>query len=136
MTVGANPRFSDTDSYSGQDSVKGEKYTFLEGVPGLDGTRGRYLESDLANNFVNLTDSSGIGFNATDIRRLMQVQKFLERNMRAGVRFNEFLLAHFGVAPRDEVLQRPRFWALLRHLLLLVKFFKLQSRRIIHLLES
>lgn len=39
----------------------------------------------------------------------MQIQKFLIRNAKVGTRYNEFLLAHYGVAPRDETLQRPQF---------------------------
>lgn len=39
----------------------------------------------------------------------IQIQKFLERNAHVGTRYNEFLLAHYGVAPRDETLQRPVF---------------------------
>lgn len=39
----------------------------------------------------------------------IQIQKFLERNAHVGTRYNEFLLAHYGVAPRDETLQRPQF---------------------------
>ena len=33
----------------------------------------------------------------------------MERNARAGVRYTEFLRAHFGVSPRDERLQRPEY---------------------------
>lgn len=39
----------------------------------------------------------------------MQIQKFLNRNARTGTRYNEFLLAHYGIAPHDETLQRPVF---------------------------
>lgn len=55
------------------------------------------------------TSARGIGFDVADFRKLFQVQKFLERNQRAGVRASEFLLAHFGIAPRDAVLQRPEY---------------------------
>lgn len=44
-----------------------------------------------------------------DLRFMFQVQKFQERSARAGVRYTEFLRAHFGVSPRDERLQRPEF---------------------------
>ncbi|WMC01539.1 major capsid protein [Microvirus D_HF6_206] len=48
-------------------------------------------------------------FNVADLRLVFQIQKWLERNARAGVRYTEFLRAHFGVAPRDERLQRPEY---------------------------
>lgn len=48
-------------------------------------------------------------FNVSDLRLVFQIQKWLERNARAGVRYTEFLRAHFGVAPRDERLQRPEY---------------------------
>jgi len=48
-------------------------------------------------------------FDTNDLRLVVQIQKFLERNMRAGVRYKEFLLSHFGCAVRDDRLQRPEF---------------------------
>jgi hypothetical protein len=48
-------------------------------------------------------------FNVADIRLAVQIQKWLERNSRSGVRYTEFLRAHFAVAPRDERLDRPEY---------------------------
>lgn len=48
-------------------------------------------------------------FNMNDFRLAYKIQLWQERNLFGGVRYNEFLRAHFGVAPRDEVLQRPRY---------------------------
>lgn len=53
--------------------------------------------------------NSSLGFDVSDLRKMVQIQKFLERNARAGYRLNEFLLAHFGLSPRDSVLQRPEY---------------------------
>lgn len=53
--------------------------------------------------------SSAVSFNVNDLRLTIQVQKFLERNMRAGARYTEFLQAHFGVSPSDARLQRPEY---------------------------
>lgn len=53
--------------------------------------------------------SFGAGFDVSYLRLMFQIQKFLERNMRSGYRLNEFLLAHFGISPRDSVLQRPEY---------------------------
>jgi len=48
-------------------------------------------------------------FDWHDIREIAQVTKWMERNQRAGVRYTEFLNAHFGVSPRDERLMRPEY---------------------------
>ena len=45
----------------------------------------------------------------TDLRRAFKLQEFLERSARAGNRFTEFLLAHFGVTNGDARLDRPEF---------------------------
>lgn len=54
---------------------------------------------------VNITDS----FTISELRTAFQLQKFLERNARAGVRYTEFLQAHFNVSPSDARLDRPEF---------------------------
>lgn len=53
--------------------------------------------------------SSATTFDIADLRLAFQIQKWMERNARAGARYTEFLRAHFGVAPRDERLQRPEY---------------------------
>ena len=68
----------------------------------------------LANNRAFLNDnvvdlSSASTFNVADLRLAFQVQKWLERNARCGVRYTEFLHSHFGTSPRDERLQRPEY---------------------------
>lgn len=54
---------------------------------------------------VSITDS----FNISELRTAFQIQKFLERNARAGVRYTEFLQAHYNVSPSDSRLDRPEF---------------------------
>lgn len=61
---------------------------------------GRRLVGDL---------SSGVGIDVSEMRLAFQMQKWMERNMRAGVRYTEFLHAHYGVSPRDDRLQRPEY---------------------------
>lgn len=58
---------------------------------------------------LNLGGAQASSFDINDLRLAFQVQKWQERNMRAGVRLKEFLLSHFGVAPKDERLQRPEY---------------------------
>ncbi|UIW10388.1 major capsid protein [Flyfo microvirus Tbat2_163] len=48
-------------------------------------------------------------FNISDLRLAAQIQKWQERNARAGVRYTEYLRAHFGVSPRDDRLDRPEY---------------------------
>lgn len=44
-----------------------------------------------------------------DLRRAFRLQEWLERNARAGTRYVENLLAHFGVRSSDKRLQRPEY---------------------------
>nr|WAE43604.1 MAG: major capsid protein [Microviridae sp.] len=69
--------------------------------------QGKVDLTSLNTNTVNL--ASATTFNVSDLRLAFQIQKFLERNARAGARYTEFLQAHFGVSPRDERLQRPEY---------------------------
>ena len=71
-------------------------------VPGSGGT-----DAVLNNNTVDLSTAST--FDIADLRLAFQIQKWMERNARAGARYTEFLRSHFGVSPRDERLQRPEY---------------------------
>lgn len=65
------------------------------------------LKTALDNNTVDL--STATTFDIADLRLAFQIQKWMERNARAGVRYTEFLKAHFGVSPTDDRLQRPEY---------------------------
>ena len=65
------------------------------------------LKGALNNNVVDLSSAST--FDIADLRLAFQIQKWMERNNRAGVRYTEFLRAHFGVSPTDDRLQRPEY---------------------------
>lgn len=68
---------------------------------------GVVAEADADNNTV---DFSGAGtFDVADLRSVFQIQRWQERNARAGARYTEFLGSHFGVNPRDERLDRPEY---------------------------
>ncbi len=60
-----------------------------------------------ANGSVDLSNAAT--FDVNQIRTAFQVQKWLERNARGGVRYTEYLRSHFGIAPTDARLQRPQF---------------------------
>ena len=82
---------------------------------------------DLVNNLSNLQSGSYLGAQAdvtehtladlsnatsatvTDLRRAFKLQEWLEKNARAGSRYVEMLLAHFGIRSSDGRLQRPEF---------------------------
>ncbi len=53
--------------------------------------------------------ANGTTFDVAVLREAFQIQRWLELNARGGVRYTEFLRSHFGIAPRDEVLQRPQY---------------------------
>ncbi len=57
-----------------------------------------------------LADLSGASASTiTDLRRAFKLQEFLEKNARGGARYNESILAHFGVTTSDGRLQRPEY---------------------------
>jgi len=58
-------------------------------------------------NTVNL--ASATTFTVADLRLAFSIQKWMERNARAGARYTEFLKSHFGTSPRDERLQRAEY---------------------------
>jgi hypothetical protein len=58
-------------------------------------------------NWVDLSNATSL--NIADLRLAVQLQRWMERNARSGYRYTEFLRAHFGVAPRDDRLDRPEY---------------------------
>lgn len=56
-------------------------------------------------------DESNVSIGATinDLRTAFSLQKWLEKNARAGSRYIETILAHFGVQSSDKRLQRPEY---------------------------
>nr|WAE43504.1 MAG: major capsid protein [Microviridae sp.] len=106
-----NLRYNDEPSAGG---VVGDRLT---GGPianihngGTSAVTGGKLSLDSADLSANIVDLSGATtFDVADLRLVFQIQKWLERNARCGVRYTEFLHAHFGVSPRDDRLQRPEY---------------------------
>lgn len=76
-----------------------------------DGTLNVPYNSDtknlLENNTVDLSVAST--FDIADLRLAFQIQKFMERNNRAGYRYKEFLQSHFAVSYNDARLQSPEY---------------------------
>ena len=71
------------------------------------GSYNQDIRRALEKGVVNL--NSATTFNVADLRLAFQIQKWMERNARAGVRYTEFLRAHYSVSPRDDRLQRPEY---------------------------
>lgn len=57
--------------------------------------------------FADLSSATAATIN--DIRLAFQTQRLLERDARAGTRYNEIILSHFGVTVPDFRVQRPEF---------------------------
>jgi hypothetical protein len=63
--------------------------------------------SDHPNIYADLSTATAATIN--DLRLAFQTQRLLERDARAGTRYNELILAHFGVTVPDFRVQRPEF---------------------------
>lgn len=100
-TVGTgNAKFDSTGHLQSEgDSNHAYHRHAVVGYPQASGTDVN-LEADLS-------EATGITIN--ELRRLTSVQRWLERNARAGSRYVEQILAHFGVRTPDYRLQRPEY---------------------------
>lgn len=83
----------------------------VSGNPGVLETRpGDYLsiygEDGALNNTLHL---QGIEFSASDLRSMFAETRIMERLARCGSRYVEYLTSNFGVAPRDDTLQRAQY---------------------------
>ncbi len=73
------------------------------------GTQFPKAEGTVASTDATVNIQNATTFDVAVLREAFQIQRWLELNARAGVRYTEFLKAHFGLAPVDEVLQRPEY---------------------------
>ena len=89
----------------------------------LDGTTGHLNVADtgevtftetnlggtsIVNEIDNISDTEGT-IDINDLTTATRLQRWLERNARAGTRYIEHLLAHWGVVSSDQRLQRPEY---------------------------
>ena len=58
---------------------------------------------------VDLSEGNAPSANIDDLRTTIAVQRWLEKNNRGGARYTEWLRSHYGVAPRDDRLDRPEY---------------------------
>lgn len=82
----------------------------IAGAASLDGVSGHLKDSSSnplqfdPNGTLEVRDAT-----ITNLRRAMRLQEWLEKNARAGTRYVENILAHFGVKSSDARLQRPEY---------------------------
>lgn len=88
-------------NFNGTDSVTGVS-------PGSRGTP-TGMSANITGDGASVNLENATTFDVAVLREAFQIQRWLELNARGGVRYTEFLKAHFGLAPRDEVLQRPQY---------------------------
>ena len=104
ITVKAPTFLFDTDKYvfgSSDNIVLNKSASTLDSIVESSSNTVEFL-SKLK---VNINDS----FNIAELRAAFQVQKWMERNARAGVRYTEFLQSHFNASPSDARLDRPEY---------------------------
>lgn len=101
-TFGPSPRWSNPD---------GSPSALTNGATGSPGVYPINLSDFIEINF----EGNQVGsFTVEDLRRTIKLQEWRERNARGGGRYNEQLLAHFGVRSSDARLQRPEFLGAMR----------------------
>jgi len=54
-------------------------------------------------------EEEGVSVSINELRKAARLQEWLEKNARAGARYTEQILSHFGVKSKDSRLQRPEF---------------------------
>ena len=64
------------------------------------------LEKGKATGSVSITN---VGFSGAEVRDIMAQTRIYERLARCGSRYTEYLRANFGVAPRDDTMQRAQY---------------------------
>ena len=91
-----------------------ENFLSFDGTNAVKGTSNavgtvKSIEANLYKTGAHVNLESATTFDVAVLREAFQIQRWLELNARGGIRYTEFLKAHFGLAPRDEVLQRPEY---------------------------
>jgi len=105
--VWQDSQFSAVSSSGGHLHVSPTADTPKLRIDDSSGSMVQNLKDFFGSNVVDLNNLST--FDVADLRLAFQIQKWMERNARAGVRYTEALKAHFGVSPRDDRLQRAEY---------------------------
>lgn len=104
-----NAQWSSADIIDGPEGTSLQfRYNTLDGKASIpDSQAVKNARLFFNNNTVDFGEAAT--FDVSDLRLAFQIQRWMERNARSGVRYTEFLKAHFGVSPRDERLDRPEY---------------------------
>lgn len=62
-----------------------------------------------SNTGLQVASTAFTGVSINDLRLAVATQQLMERDARGGTRYQELIMAHFGVTPEDFRLQRPEF---------------------------
>lgn len=101
-----------------KDDLSGKQQKVVDDIhTGVTGPLAADFTSDLVTgasttSFIDPNGTMVVGASATtinDLRTAWTLQKWLEKNARAGSRYVESILAHFGVKSQDSRLQRPEY---------------------------
>lgn len=94
------------DFSSGNPGPTGSPITLNPNVAGISPVN-QSLNNWLRSANINLLSANS--FDVNMLREIWQIQRWKERNMRAGARYTEFIKSRFPAYPRDERLQRPEY---------------------------
>ena len=97
---GGTVRVIDADNTSNSFNLVASTANLTLGTSTATGGTAELLNADL---------SSATAATINDLRLAFQTQRLLERDARSGTRYNELILAHFGVTVPDFRIQRPEF---------------------------
>lgn len=81
--------------------------TTIDGTSGVLYSLGVTQDAEKSGLIADISQASAV--TVTMLRAAFAAQLWMERNMRAGVRYIEFILSHFGVRSSDARLQRSEF---------------------------
>lgn len=100
--IASDAQFNDNGELTGQTGSSAFRAYHRHAIVGYPQAKDNDINLE-----ADLSEATGITIN--ELRRLSSVQKWLERNARAGSRYVEQILAHFGVRTPDYRLQRPEY---------------------------
>lgn len=89
------------------DSVDAGSNPSAAGFPGADKVIGVTQDPDKSGIVADLANAEAPSINT--VRTAVTMQQFYERDMRGGTRYNEMVLAHFGVRTPDQRIDRPEY---------------------------
>nr|QJB19964.1 MAG: major capsid protein [Microvirus sp.] len=81
----------------------------LSGAQVVGTEKSKVQSAGAPGDYVKIENIEDVSIDVNELRRATRLQRWLERNARAGSRYVEHLLAHWGVKSTDARLQRPEY---------------------------